>query len=127
MKIIRTAFVSLLSGIVLGVVSQMIPVEPQEKPAKPAEIIIDSINVYSAVWSVDSVEYAGDKSVNHGWMQGHDWLDGISFVRDSLGQRVLPKICRKCFRKIYEYEYISFVKKEDDYKKLQKEMLKRKN
>ncbi|MFH0957853.1 MAG: hypothetical protein V1897_04035 [Pseudomonadota bacterium] len=98
----------------------------QQKVEKPTETIIDSIDVYSVVWTVDSIEYAGDKNVDHGWMQGHDWLDGISFVRDSLGQRVLPKICKKCFRKIYEYEHISSVKREADYKKLQKEMLKRK-
>ena len=98
----------------------------QEKPAKPTEFIADSVAVYSVVWTADSIEYEGDKAVDHGWMQGHDWLDGVSFVRDSLGQRILPRICKKCFKKEFLYEHITMTKKETDYNKLQKKMILRK-
>lgn len=99
-----------------------------------AELINDSIEVSTVIWTTDSVEFAGDVQCAHQWTNGEGFwskVRDLAFLasRDSAilraipPQRVLPRICSKCFRKEFLFEHVTKHRIESEYGKLQRRMI----
>lgn len=94
----------------------------------------NSVEIITAGWIADSVEYRGDPACKHNRIQGPTFwhkereLAGTDSTKlaNLPARRVMANICSLCLRKEFLVENVMKKKVESEYSKLQKQMLLRK-
>lgn len=110
----------------------LITISQAQQSIKPkfVERLPDSIEINTARWVVDSVEYVGDPQCAHVWVNGEIlWhkereITGVDSLKLSLlpPRHIQPRICSKCLRKEYIVEEIIKQKIESEYARLRRQM-----